>query len=59
MHQALDNLEKFIQALSGIPQLVRAGLIHYQFDAIRPFRDRNGHMGSLLAISMLSEGGLI
>jgi Fic family protein len=59
MHQALDALEKFIHAPSEIPQLVRAGLIHYQFEAIHPFLDGNGRVGRLLVISLLIEWELI
>jgi Fic family protein len=59
MHQALDALEKFIQAPSDIPQLARAGLIHYQFEAIHPFLDGNGRAGRLLVILLLIEWGLI
>jgi Fic family protein len=59
MHQALDDLEKFIHARSDIPQLVRAGLIHYQFEAIHPLLDGNGRVGRLLVNLLLVEWGLI
>ena len=59
MHQALDDLEMFIHAPSDIPQLVRVGLIHYQFEAIHPFLDGNGRMGRLLVILLLIEWELI
>jgi Fic family protein len=59
MNQALDALEKFIHAPSDIPQLVRAGLIHYQFEAIHPFLDGNGRVGRLLVILLLIEWKLI
>jgi len=59
MHQALDALEKFIHAPSDIPQLVRAGLFHYQFEAIHPFPGGNGRVGRLLVILLLIERGLI
>jgi cell filamentation protein, protein adenylyltransferase len=59
MHQALDALEKFIHAPSDIPQLARAGLIHYQFEAIHPFLDGNGRVGRLMVILLLIEWGLI
>jgi len=59
MHQALDNLEMFIHAPSDIPQLVRAGLIHYQFESIHPFLDGNGRIGRLLVILLLIKWGLI
>ena len=59
MNQALDALEKFIHASSDIPQLARAGLIHYQFEAVHPFLDGNGRGGRLLVILLLIEWGLI
>ena len=59
MHQALYALEKFIHAPSDIPQLVRAGLIHYQFEVIHPFLDGNGRVGRLLMTLLLIEWGLI
>jgi Fic family protein len=59
MHKSLDALEKFIHAPSDIPQLVRAGLIHYQFEAIHPFLDGNGRVGRLLVILLLIEWRLI
>ena len=59
MHLALLALEEFIHASSDIPQLVRLGLIHYQFEAIHPFLDGNGRVGRLLLILLLIEWGLI
>ena len=59
MYQALDALEKFIHAPSDIPQLARAGLIHYQFEAIHPLLDGNGRVGRLLVILLLIQWGLI
>jgi Fic family protein len=55
MLDALDAMEKFIHASSQIPPLVRAGLVHYQFEAIHPFLDGNGRMGRLLIILLLHE----
>jgi Fic family protein len=55
MLEALDAMEKFIHAASKIPFLVRAGLLHYQFEAIHPFLDGNGRMGRLLIILLLYE----
>ncbi len=57
MHSALDQLEKFIHADRDIPQLARAALIHYQFEAIHPFLDGNGRVGRLLNILLLCEWG--
>jgi Fic family protein len=42
-----------------VPQLARAGLIHYQFEAIHPFLDGNGRVGRLLVILLLIEWGLL
>ena len=59
MNTELDQLEKFIHSGSEIPALVRAGLIHYQFEAIHPFLDGNGRIGRLLMILLLSEWNLL
>ena len=59
MRQALDELEKFMHAGTEIPALVRAGMIHYQFEAIHPFLDGNGRVGRLLIVLLLCEWGLL
>lgn len=60
MHSALDNLEKFMHHADGrIPLLIKAGLVHAQFETIHPFLDGNGRMGRLLITFMLcAEGAL-
>lgn len=55
MLTTLDALEKFIHSDTKIPILARAGLIHYQFEAIHPFLDRNGRVGRLLITLLLCE----
>lgn len=59
MHQALDAFEKFIHTDTDIPPLIRAGMIHYQFEAIHPFLDGNGRVGRLLIVLLLCEWGLL
>lgn len=59
MHTALDNLETFIHTPSDLPPLVKAALIHYQFEAIHPFLDGNGRIGRLLILLLLTEWGIM
>lgn len=55
MHNALNSLENFIHTDIDIPQLIKAGLFHYQFEAIHPFLDGNGRVGRLLISLLLCE----
>lgn len=56
----LDALEKFIHAaLPDVPPLVKAGLVHVQFETIHPFLDGNGRLGRLLITLMLHAAGAL
>ena len=57
MKLALVELENFIHRGSDLPDLVRIGLIHYQFEAIHPFLDGNGRVGRLLISLLLVAWG--
>jgi len=59
MKEALGELEKYVHAHSDLPALIRAGLVHYQFEAIHPFLDGNGRVGRLLLVLMLREWGVL
>ena len=55
LSKALDEFERYMHAPDGYDPLVRAFLAHYQFEAIRPFRDGNGRVGRLLLSWMIAE----
>lgn len=48
MHRALDDLERFIHSDDSIPAIIRAWLLHAQFETIHPFLDGNGRTGRML-----------
>lgn len=48
MADALDDWERFLHERLTMPPLVQCALMHYQFEAIHPFRDGNGRLGRLL-----------
>jgi Fic family protein len=55
----LGDLEKYIHAKDSLPALVRAGLIHVQFETIHPYLDGNGRLGRLLVTLALEEWKLL
>jgi len=54
MVERINNLEKYINEESSLDPLVRAYLVHYQFEAIHPFADGNGRIGRVLLSLMVA-----
>jgi len=55
MERAMSDLEKYINSDDETNELIRAALIHYQFESIHPFLDGNGRIGRLLITLFLLE----
>lgn len=59
MKQALYQLELYFHEEDDLDPLIRAALIHYQFETIHPFLDGNGRIGRLLILLYLIDKNII
>lgn len=57
--ELLGDLERYMHKEDGLPPLVRAGLVHAQFETIHPYLDGNGRIGRLLIALLLEHWGLM
>ena len=55
----IGELELFIHSRDNLPYLVKAGLLHAQFETIHPFLDGNGRIGRMLILLYLYSVGLL
>jgi Fic family protein len=57
--ELLTELERAIHEDSELPPLVRAGLLHVQFETLHPYLDGNGRLGRLLITLLLRHWGVL
>lgn len=56
--ECMNDLEKYLnEDKSEVPIILKAGLIHAQFESIHPFHDGNGRLGRLLITFILVSSG--
>ena len=53
----IKNLLSWLDKEESLHPIIKAGLLHYQFETIHPFTDGNGRTGRLLSLLYLYQSG--
>lgn len=53
IEKCIEELENYINSNDDTPPLIRAALVHAQFETVHPFLDGNGRLGRLLITFLL------
>ena len=59
MNKSLGELEDYIHSADLTPTVIKAGIIHAQFETIHPFLDGNGRTGRMLITFYLWKQGFL
>ena len=57
--ELIDDWERYVNEPSTMPPVLRAALMHYQFETIHPFLDGNGRIGRLMIGFQLVADGIL
>jgi Fic family protein len=57
--ELIAGLERYVYSNDSLPVLIRAGLVHVQFETIHPYLDGNGRVGRLLISLLLEHWGFL
>ena len=59
MQETLAELERFLNVADRVDPIMKAALVHYQFETAHPFLDGNGRLGRLLITLSLYNDGVL